>query len=129
VISSYDEVAPLPEMPAGAPLASAASWGIMPFYRLKPLLTAHNRAQGLVAHETSLEAYHLIEPRFAELWGEDPDLMLAIALTPDENRAFTAAWKAAIPFGRMPAPSRAEVEAVARRIYASYPAVLAALGL
>jgi hypothetical protein len=56
--------------------------------------------------------------------------MLSVAVTNEEHQVFTAAWRAAIPYGAGTAnATAAEVMSNAQAIYADYPAIIDALGL
>jgi len=106
-------------------LRSASEFGIKSYKELRALVKG-----------TGLEVHHLIEKRFANLIGVAEKDMSSIVLTEAEHRAFTNAWRAEIGYATDKATelttktaTRADVEDVARRIYAGYPEILKALGL
>jgi len=100
-------------------LASAGSYGIKSYGELSAELRG-----------TGLEAHHLIEQRFAALFGQSPRAMESIALTPAEHQVFTNLWRQMIPYGPgTQAATQQQVLDAARIIYANYPAILSALGL
>lgn len=77
-----------------------------------------------------LQAHHLIEKRFAGLFGQRASQMLSIAVTPTEQQVFTNAWRAAFPYGAGTlAATPAAVLREALRIYANHPETLRALNL
>ena len=77
-----------------------------------------------------IQAHHLIEKRFADVMGGNPNRWASIVTTRAEHQAFTNAWREAIAYGAgTRAATRAQVESAARRIYADYPEILRALGL
>lgn len=55
--------------------------------------------------------------------------MLSIAVTPAEHKAFTDAWRAAIPYGTSGTVTRQQVLDTAKTIYAGRTDILRALGL
>ncbi|MFK8082285.1 MAG: polymorphic toxin-type HINT domain-containing protein, partial [Granulosicoccus sp.] len=113
---------PTPPTPAGSKIdtfAHAADFGIKPYKDLKKQTAG-----------TGLEAHHLIEQRFADELGVNPNTMPAIALTKAEHRRFTNAWRDRIPYGDgTRTATREQILAEARDIYKNYPEILAALGL
>lgn len=44
------------------------------------------------------EGHHLIEKRFAHLFGQNPDDMISVVLSTKEHRDFTNAWLNAIGY-------------------------------
>jgi len=79
---------------------------------------------------TGLQAHHLLEKRFANTLGVNPNSMQAIALTPAEHQVFTNAWRQAIPYGQGTAnATRQQIMNAGRQIYRDYPDILRALGL
>ncbi|HEY7550089.1 MAG TPA: RHS repeat-associated core domain-containing protein, partial [Hyphomicrobiaceae bacterium] len=106
-------------------LTHAAQYGIVSYGTLAKTLSG-----------TGLRAHHLIEKRFAEVMGQNPDDMLSIAVTVTEHQVFTNMWRNAIGYMGMKATAettetatRELVEGTAREIYKDYPAILKALGL
>jgi RHS repeat-associated protein len=100
-------------------LSRAQEFGVQPYGALR----AEIRGSGLQSH-------HLLEKRFARLLGESPSKALSVAVTEGEHRAFTNAWRRAIPYGSGTAnATRQQVLDTARQIYADYPEILRALGL
>jgi RHS repeat-associated protein len=96
----------------------ASKFGIKPYKELRKLTAG----KGLRAH-------HLIEKRFAVLFGQKQDDMLAIALTPAEHQAFTNSWRHVIPYGTpIKELTRQRVVQEAHKIYKDYPEILQALG-
>ncbi len=82
------------------------------------------------------EVHHLIEKRFANLFGVAEKDMSSIVLTETEHQTFTNAWRKEIGYATDKATelttktaTRVDVEDAARRIYADYPEILKALGL
>lgn len=111
-------VKPLKVIPFGG-LKKAAKFGVKPYNELRKLL----RGSGLQSH-------HLIEKRFAELFGQNARKMLAVAVTKAEHQAFTNAWRKAIPYGtKVRELSREYVEDKAREIYKGYSEILNQLDL
>ena len=85
-----------------------------------------------VIQGTGLQAHHLIEQRFAGLFGGAARTEgLSVAVTQAEHQAFTNAWRALIPYGPngTGAATREMVMDAARQIYSSHPEILGALGL
>jgi RHS repeat-associated protein len=88
-----------------------------------------------LAKGTGNEVHHLIEKRFAGLFGQEAGKMMSIVVTKAEHLEFTKAWRGAIGYARDKAATttlnatRADVEAAARKIYAKYPEILKALRL
>jgi len=79
---------------------------------------------------TGLQAHHLIEQRFAGLFGGKASQGLSVAATKAEHQAFTNAWRRAIPYGQgTRAATRESVIEAAKDIYKDHPAILQALGL
>ncbi len=83
-----------------------------------------------------LNVHHLIEQRFASLFGEKESDMISIVLTESEHQAFTKAWRSQIGYeGSTKAAvttlnaTKSEVEAAAREVYKNYPQILKKLGL
>jgi hypothetical protein len=89
-----------------------------------------DRALIAVLRGTGLQAHHLIEQRFVRVMGP-PGNMASVAVTRAEHQIFTNLRRRAIPCGPEGTglATRGQVEAVAREIYANYPAILEALGL
>ncbi len=106
--------------PAGlGGLSEAGNYGIWPYKTLKADLKG-----------TGLESHHLVEQRFAAIWGQKPSGMASIAVTDAEHQAFTNAWRARIPYGGGTAGATvAQVRAAATEIYAGYLDILRSLGL
>ncbi|WP_027358054.1 tetratricopeptide repeat protein [Desulforegula conservatrix] len=46
------------------------------------------------------EIHHLIEKRFADIFGVDPDIIPSICLTKEEHRSYTNKWREYIPYGK-----------------------------
>ncbi|MCB9737870.1 MAG: hypothetical protein H6747_01305 [Deltaproteobacteria bacterium] len=79
---------------------------------------------------TGLHAHHLIEQRFAGLFGGKASEWLSVAVTKAEHQAFTNAWRSAIPYGPgTRSATRESVIEAAKDIYKDHPAILRALGL
>jgi RHS repeat-associated protein len=101
------------------PLSRAGDFGVWPYRTLRTDLKG-----------TGLQTHHLIEKRFAAVMGQSPGEMASIAVTASEHQAFTNAWRQAIPYGAgTRAATRAQVEGVAKDVYAAYPDIMSALGL
>jgi RHS repeat-associated protein len=104
-------------------------------------LTASDYGIGMYKHlksltkGTGLEVHHLIEKRFAKVWGEKADEMMSIVLTKEEHAAFTKAWREAIPYSNSGAiintsnVTKEFIIETAREIYKDHPVILEALGL
>jgi hypothetical protein len=76
---------------------------------------------------TGLKAHHIIEKRFASLLGVKEGDMLSVAVTDAEHAVFTQKWVAAICHGvGTSGATRERLWEFAQRIYADYPALLAA---
>jgi RHS repeat-associated protein len=82
------------------------------------------------------EVHHLIEKRFASLFGQSEKDMLSIVVTQTEHDAFTKAWQQEIGYNGWKVADittgtavKSDVEAAAQRIYKNYPEILNALGL
>ena len=82
------------------------------------------------------QVHHLIEKRFAQLFGKNADDMASVVLTKEEHQVFTNAWREAIPYATEGAVGLTTktatpeiVEQAARNIYKEYPEILKALGL
>jgi RHS repeat-associated protein len=107
-----------------AKFAYASKYGIKSYKALKAL----NKIVGTQVH-------HLIEKRFAGLFGQNAGDMLSIVLTESEHQAFTNAWRGEIGYEGSNAAittltaTKEQVQASARKIYADYPEILKALGL
>jgi hypothetical protein len=101
-----------------------SSHGIAPYSAQRKITAGHGG---------EIHAHHLIEKRFRDVVGQNSDDMLSIIVTQTEHRAFTNAWRNAIPhrsgkYKNEPVdPS--EVVAAARRIYSNSPEILRELGL
>jgi hypothetical protein len=111
--------------PAPAPfgnLSRAAEFGVQTESKLGKMIAG----QGL-------EKHHLIEQRFSVKMENDRRMNLTIAVTAAEHQEFTNKWRQAIAYGeagtRNAGIGRAEIINAARKIYASYPAILKALDL
>lgn len=111
--------------PAPAPfgnLSRAAEFGVQTESKLGKMIAG-----------TGLEKHHLFEQRFGVKMENDPRMNLTIAVTAAEHQAFTTAWRREIAYGLAGTHStkigRAEIIAAARKIYATYPAILKALDL
>jgi hypothetical protein len=80
---------------------------------------------------SSQQAHHLVEKRFAGLFGQKQGQMLSVPLSPQQHQVFTNAWRTEIPYGPLGTglATRDSVRAAARRIYEAFPEYLAALGL
>jgi len=106
------------KLPAFGGLSRAGEFGIRPYGELRAALRG-----------TGLQAHHLIENRFAHLFGAQRSTGLAVAVTRAEHQPFTNAFRSAISYGSgTRAATREVVLRVASRIYADYPAILRALG-
>jgi RHS repeat-associated protein len=83
----------------------------------------------------NVEVHHLIEKRFAGLFGEKAGQMTSIVLGKAEHQALTNAWRKEIGYitdnvvNRTNNVTRVQVENAARKIYANYPEILSRLGL
>lgn len=102
-------------------LSRAAEFGLKPYGQLRQAI------QG-----TGLQAHHLIEQRFAGLFGGAARSQgLSVAVTQAEHQAFANAWRARIPYGPSGtgAATRESVLEAARDIYRNYPEILSGLGL
>lgn len=83
------------------------------------------------------EVHHLIEQRFAKLFGQKADDMASIVVTQEEHKIFTKAWSDRIgrdgwkttEFTTSTVPNQQYVLDVAKDIYKDYPEILKALGL
>ena len=76
-----------------------------------------------------IQAHHLIEKRFQNVMGGDPDTWDAIVLSWEEHQAYTNAWRREIGYGKgTRGATRADVIAAANRIYTN-PALRKKLGL
>jgi hypothetical protein len=107
---------------AAATAVGAAARGIAP----------SSRALGQAIQGTGLQAHHLIEQRFAHLFGGAPRSGgLSVAVTQAEHQAFTKAWRDRIPCGPSGtgAATRESVLDAARDVYRNYPEILRGLGL
>jgi hypothetical protein len=84
---------------------------------------------------TGLRAHHIIEQRFAERLGLDPNLMQSVALTPEEHQVFTNLWRAEIGYSNSGQAittlnaTKEQIWAAAQKIYAQYPELLEAARL
>lgn len=79
---------------------------------------------------TGKEVHHLIEKRFAGLFGQKKGEMLSAALPIPKHREFTNAWRKVIPYGDGTLnATRESIEAAAKAIYAKFPGILKQLGL
>ena len=77
-----------------------------------------------------IRAHHLIEQRFHPQIGGNVKEWPSIVVTRAEHKAFTDAWKEAIPYRKGTRDAtRQEVEDAARHIYKDYPEILTELGL
>jgi RHS repeat-associated protein len=100
-------------------LTRAFEFGVWPYRTLRADI------KGL-----GLEAHHLIEKRFADLFHQSIWDMAAVVVTHAEHTVFTKAWQREIPKGVGTLTATAgDVLAAAGRIYANYPELLKALGL
>jgi RHS repeat-associated protein len=99
--------------------AKAAEFGIKSYDKLKELTKG-----------TGLEAHHLIEQRFAKGLGLQAGKIPSVALTPEEHRMFTNAWRSTIGYNgdnRLITTANATLEdiwAAAQKIYADSPELL-----
>ena len=81
------------------------------------------------------EVHHLIEKRFARLFGTNSDDMASIVLTKEQHQQFTNAWRKMIGYANSKNPLRTDnatkkdVLNAAKVIYKDYPEILKALGL
>ena len=118
VHNSYSITGPLKITPTKLTsyFSAAGKYGVLSYGKLK-----------IAKAGTNLQAHHLIEGRFAGLFGVNKNAMSSIALTADEHQAFTNAWRHAIPHGTD--ASKAQVVRAAQRIYQDYPALLRAMGM
>ena len=86
---------------------------------------------------SNLEVHHLIEKRFAKLFGQKESEMLSIVMTKAEHEAFTKLWQSKIglngwkttQYTTSTVPSKSYVENIAKEIYSNYPEILKQLGL
>ncbi|WP_369934853.1 RHS repeat domain-containing protein [Xanthomonas tesorieronis] len=138
-------IAPLMNSPAGGTMAGGAKVaGFLLVFRVGNAtkgfgnltragefgLGSYNALRKAVGVGSGTHVHHLIEKRFASLLGQNKGDMLSVVVTRDEHKAFSAAWRAAIPTGQGTAnATRQDVMNAARRIYANYPAIREALGL
>jgi hypothetical protein len=77
-----------------------------------------------------LQAHHLIEHRFAHLFGSTRAGGLSIAVTTAEHQVFTNQWRRLIGYGSGTRSANLQsVQDAAREIYRDYPEILSALGL
>lgn len=75
-----------------------------------------------------IEVHHLIEKRFADLFGVKKADIPSVALTKDEHRVFTNEWRTEIPYGAGTKSATANtVNDSANEIYESYGEILNAL--
>jgi len=96
-----------------------AQYGIKSYRTLRKLVAG----KGFRVH-------HLIEKRFARLFGQNQDEMLSIVVTVGEHQDFTNAWRNRFPYGSgTVAATKQEVIAVAKEVYKDYPVILQARGL
>jgi RHS repeat-associated protein len=79
----------------------------------------------------SIQAHHLIEKRFVDIFGGDTADWATVVLTRSEHRVFTNARRQAIPYGASGTgqATRTQIESAARQIYRDYPEILESLGL
>ncbi len=76
-----------------------------------------------------IQAHHLIEKRFQNVMGGDPDTWDSVVLSRTEHQAFTNAWRREIGYGKGTREATpADVIAAAHRIYTN-PAFWKRLGL
>ncbi len=101
-------------------LANAAEYGIKPYNELR-----------LATKGTGLEAHHLIEKRFAEALGLDPNSIPSVAVTKGEHQVFTNFWRELIGYStdknKDIITTNATIDdiwAAAQQIYADYPDLL-----
>lgn len=113
--------------------AAVAPRGLSAFSRATEFgIRSYNELMRLTAG-TGLQAHHLIEKRFAERLGLDPGRIPSIALTLEEHRMFTNAWRQAIGYigDRNPTTTAnatlQDIWLAAQRIYADYPELLEAV--
>jgi len=98
-------------------LSRAREYGIKSYNVLKKQLKG-----------TGLEAHHIIEQRLAKSLHLDPNKMLSVAVTVEEHRAFTKAWRDAIKYGtNYDQVSVTQVYLHATEIYREYPELLEAV--
>ena len=72
----------------------------------------------------------MLEQRFAKMLAIRPTEMTSIALTRLEHRAFTNAWRKAVPYGQGTVnATREQVMSAAKLIYKEHPSILKSLGL
>jgi len=80
-----------------------------------------------------VQVHHLIEKRFASLFGQKARDMLAQIVTKEQHDMFTKRWRDLIPRGAgteyARSQGRAYVEGIARKVYEDFPDILKLLGL
>ena len=97
-------------------LSKASDYGIMGYNSLRKVLKG-----------TGLQAHHIIEKRLVKHLGIDIDNMLSVAVTIEEHRAFTKAWREIYQYGMD--YSKITVDMLwksAKKIYKDYPELLEA---
>jgi RHS repeat-associated protein len=105
-------------------LSRAAEFGIRSYNELRTLIAG-----------TGLRAHHIIEQRFASIFGLRPGHMQSVALTPEEHQIFTNMWRAEIGYSNSTQAittlnaTAEQIWAAAQRIYAQYPELLEAARL
>jgi hypothetical protein len=114
----------------GLPEAAGALWTDAGWNRIREL-AAHSlrvlRAEGLIADAIPFRLLPVQHASVLEPIYGAPDQWPAVVLTQAELDRFAAAWNKSLPEG---IPASAErVLAAARRVYARYPEILAALKL
>ena len=76
---------------------------------------------------TGLEAHHIIEKRFKDVLNVNPNYMLSVAVTKEEHKVFTKAWRDAFAYGiDYSKITKAELWDAAQEIYEGYPELLEA---
>ena len=97
-------------------LKKASSYGIASYKVLKKELRG-----------TGLEAHHIIEKRLVKYLNINPDDILSVALTKEEHRAFTNAWRKYFEYGMdYSTLTKEQIMDAAIEIYAEYPELIGA---
>ncbi len=83
------------------------------------------RALRKVSKGTGKEVHHIVEKRFADsLDIDNTNEMLSVALSKEQHRIYTNAWRKELPYGKT--YSKREILEAATHIYADSPSLLAA---
>lgn len=121
---------------AGASVAGAAGQTYQPSalpqlpsplegYRVGPQRSLRSEQSG-----TGLQAHHLVEKRFADRLGLDPNEMLAVSVTREEHQQLTNGWRRAIGYSNSNNPVNTrtagpqEIWEAAQQVYARHPELL-----